>query len=492
MKIPDLSVRPARNGGRSPVPDFRDQNRYVSTVTANGAGVFDIFNPGAALTVQWITLQISASVTIQEYLNGSPFGAALTLGAGAVIQFPGTLLANNDKLQFSVSGATSISFEVVYVRAIRPDLIETDLTIIAGGSSSTTAVNLSQWGGAAVTAALADAPVGNEVAPVVRDIFRKKTTVLTRTPLAAGATFQSAWFDTELTGDVYVLPSVRSDVAGTNLQILECDDISGTTYVPASIQSSIQSVSYSANTATRAPGIVRQRYFAIVFTNGATPQTTFELTVTVCNFMVSGALSGGQLSTGALTVNPFPIFVNQGGGGVGADALINVNDIPGTAGAFPMRNVIHEFNGTNWDRVRGNWNTVTGDSGAKTATFNGATQTNFNAVGAYISILLGAVSGTTPTMGIQLQFSPDGGTSWIAIGPALPNMTLTGQSGLIGVFPTNWSQTPGATPAGLTSGASVPMFLNMPLPRTWRLVYTIGGTTPSFTINSVNVNYIRG
>ena len=29
-----------------------------------------------------------------------------------------------------------------------------------------------------------------------------------------------------------------------------------------------------------------------------------------------------------------------------------------------------------------------------------------------------------------------------------------------------------------------------PLPRTWRVVYTIGGTTPSFTITNVHVAYI--
>lgn len=32
--------------------------------------------------------------------------------------------------------------------------------------------------------------------------------------------------------------------------------------------------------------------------------------------------------------------------------------------------------------------------------------------------------------------------------------------------------------------------INSVLPRSWRILYTIGGTTPSFTISSVQVNYV--
>ena len=41
-----------------------------------------------------------------------------------------------------------------------------------------------------------------------------------------------------------------------------------------------------------------------------------------------------------------------------------------------------------------------------------------------------------------------------------------------------------------SSGATVFQSLNMPLPRTWRLVYTIGGTTPSFTFTNAYAAYI--
>lgn len=148
------------------------------------------------------------------------------------------------------------------------------------------------------------------------------------------------------------------------------------------------------------------------------------------------------------------------------------------------------FNGTTWDRHRNNINTVTGDTGVKTAGFAGATQTNFNARGAFITILMGAVTGTTPTYVPQLQWSPDNGTTWINFGPAMAAITATGQY-TFAVYPSNFSQTPGSTPANLALGAAQFVPINAPLPRSWRINNTIGGTTPSFTLTSIQVNYIN-
>lgn len=149
------------------------------------------------------------------------------------------------------------------------------------------------------------------------------------------------------------------------------------------------------------------------------------------------------------------------------------------------------FNGTSWDRVRNAWNTTTGDTGAKTTTFNGATQTNFNSLGAYIYVNVGTVSGTSPTMAVQLQGSFDGGTTWVNIGPAATNLTTSSTNDLFIVYPANASQAAGTTPVNLTTGATNTVAINAPLPRTWRLTYTIGGTTPSFTITNVQVAYIN-
>jgi hypothetical protein len=153
-------------------------------------------------------------------------------------------------------------------------------------------------------------------------------------------------------------------------------------------------------------------------------------------------------------------------------------------GAIPLL-----FNNTTNDRFRNNVNTTTGDAGAKVATFNGATQTNYNAAGASITVLCGTVTGTVPTMNAQLQWSPDSGTTWLNLGPASGNVTATGNTISIFCYPTNYSQAAGLTPANLTNGATQSVLINAALPRTWRLVYTIGGTTPSFTITAAYVNY---
>jgi hypothetical protein len=148
------------------------------------------------------------------------------------------------------------------------------------------------------------------------------------------------------------------------------------------------------------------------------------------------------------------------------------------------------FNGTTWDRARNNHYATTGDTGAKTATFNGATQTNYNARGALIVVQLGTVSGTTPTLNVQLAVSYDDGTTWITVGAASGNATASNNTIAVLVYPTNLSQAAGGTPANLTTGATQTLALNMALPRKWRLVYTIGGTTPSFAITAVHVNHL--
>ncbi len=147
------------------------------------------------------------------------------------------------------------------------------------------------------------------------------------------------------------------------------------------------------------------------------------------------------------------------------------------------------FNGATWDRARGNFDTATGDAGLKTATFAGATQTNFGARGAIVTIQMGAVSGTTPTCISQLQWSPDGGITWLNFGIAMTAIIATGNHTLI-VYPSNTSQSAGATPTNLTTNAAQTLVINAPLPRTWRLNYTLGGTTPSFNFTAVRVNYI--
>lgn len=142
------------------------------------------------------------------------------------------------------------------------------------------------------------------------------------------------------------------------------------------------------------------------------------------------------------------------------------------------------FNGTSWDRARGMSTALTtGDTGAKVATGNGATITNVGNKGVQIVVNMGAVSGTTPTAVLKVQGSTDAGTTWYDIpGATTASLTATGQYGIT-IYP-GIAVTAGVATTGTTATAS------MVIPRTWRMVWTIGGTTPSFTITAIQYIYL--
>lgn len=126
---------------------------------------------------------------------------------------------------------------------------------------------------------------------------------------------------------------------------------------------------------------------------------------------------------------------------------------------------------------------LTGDTGAKTATFNGATQTNTTGKGVQVVLNVGAVTGTSPTLVCKIQGSADGGTTWFDIPNAVTaTIIATGVYGLQ-IYPNI------AVVAGVATSGTIAQISSV-LPRTWRVVYTIGGTTPSFTITNAQINYL--
>lgn len=126
------------------------------------------------------------------------------------------------------------------------------------------------------------------------------------------------------------------------------------------------------------------------------------------------------------------------------------------------------YNNSTWDRARNNCVTTADSSAARTATVAGATVTNYNARGAVITINVTAASGTTPTLIAKLQYSPDGGTTWIDYTdkPVTATISAIGKTTLI--------VCPGVTEVANSA-------VSLPLPRTVRMHYTIGGATPSLT-----------
>lgn len=136
-----------------------------------------------------------------------------------------------------------------------------------------------------------------------------------------------------------------------------------------------------------------------------------------------------------------------------------------------------EFNGTTWDRQRGNTSVSVEASSAKTASGNSAAAlTNHSASGAILFVNVSAVSGTTPTLVVRAQMQDPVGSGWIDI-PGAATASITGVSNVaLAIYP-------GATVA---ANAAV----SYPLPRVWRLAWTITGTTPSFTF-SVGAQYVK-
>jgi hypothetical protein len=249
----------------------------------------------------------------------------------------------------------------------------------------------------------------------------------------------------------------------------------GATWITATLLSESGASSTTFNAAVLRATNVIARYFRLQLTTATTAGTT--TIVVQASQAALPPIVTTQPVNGTVGVTGYPAAAAS------ADALANptITQI----GADSMI-----YNGATWDRARNNANITGGDTGAKIVTFNGATQTNFNAAGAYITAAIGAVSGTTPTMTMQLQWSYDGGTNWINLGAASTAVTTGTQNVTFIVYPNNTS-TAGATPANLTTGAAQTIAINAPLPRTWRIVYTIGGTTPSFTLTNMYVNYIN-
>lgn len=195
------------------------------------------------------------------------------------------------------------------------------------------------------------------------------------------------------------------------------------------------------------------------------------------NAAIKAASTAAAFTDPALTVDTRPGGAQLTASAAMADAFANP-----TLGKQAVLNLV--YNGSTWDLQRGmSGNLTTGDTGAKTATGNGATITNVGNKGVQLLINMGAVTGTSPTCVIKLQGSVDGGTTWYDVpGATTASLVATGVFGIT-LYP-GLPTTAGTTTSGTTAQC------NAVLPRTWRAVWTIGGTTPSFTLTNIQYNYL--
>ena len=114
-------------------------------------------------------------------------------------------------------------------------------------------------------------------------------------------------------------------------------------------------------------------------------------------------------------------------------------------------------------------------SAARTATANSSDMENRAARGVRLFLNVSAVSGTTPTLDVKVQVKDPISDTYIDLpNAAFAQKTTTGSDELT-IYP------------GVTTAAN--RAVSTALSQKWRVVATIGGTTPSFTF-SVAAAYI--
>jgi len=152
----------------------------------------------------------------------------------------------------------------------------------------------------------------------------------------------------------------------------------------------------------------------------------------------------------------------------------------GVQNQFPITCFNKLFNGTNWDRWRNNTEFTVLPSATRTVDGSSAYQTNFNARGVLLFLQITAVSGTFAAgEGLKLWVgarNPATGIERTILSPIGPFTTVAAEQMLI---------YPGATDID----ACIEKENDIPLPRTWRVTYSITGTNPSFTF-SIGASYI--
>jgi hypothetical protein len=215
---------------------------------------------------------------------------------------------------------------------------------------------------------------------------------------------------------------------------------------------------------------------ATSMTLAASTTKTFYASLTSRYFRVrvSTAVAGGTVQVvGSFSQLPLPITVvdtELGAAALPADGTGG----PVNPGVTAMQQL---FNGASYDRERNNVSISVEASSAKTANGNSAAAiVNFNAKGVKLFLNISAVSGTSPTLVLKVQEQDPVSAAWFDLaGATTAALSISGLTKLE-IYP------------GIPAVANVSV--NNALARVWRLVWTITGTTPSFTF-SVGAQYIN-
>jgi len=138
------------------------------------------------------------------------------------------------------------------------------------------------------------------------------------------------------------------------------------------------------------------------------------------------------------------------------------------------------YSGSNWEDWRNNNDVEIQASTTQTANGNTTDQTNRNHKGIVLFIDITAVSGTFAAgegLSLSLEAKDPVSSKYAKLLTIASALQATSFFAAI-IYPNN-----------LATGEDVDAVLNAPLPRTWRISWTITGTTPSFTF-SIGGSYI--
>jgi hypothetical protein len=256
------------------------------------AGVFNA-SPPAPLDGQGCALQLDANGNLKVATQGGGVASIVQIedSSGNALNSNGTGALNVAVVSGGGSNAS------VGVTGSTAPTSATEIGIVVGGnlqnvsSANPLPENVAQWGGTSVTAAATTAPAGTEASPVTRPIQRKSTTILTTANLGNSAAFSSSWVDTNQTGEPFITVTVFANQAsaGNGFVIQESDDSTD-----SNMTNPIARFSVVASTLSSIQGLIRMRFWRVIYTNGATPTTVIKITATSCSSSPIVSLGGSD------------------------------------------------------------------------------------------------------------------------------------------------------------------------------------------------------
>lgn len=231
------------------------------------------------------------------------------------------------------------------------------------GTTDLAADDVIKWAGTTLSAPVATSPDGTQTAPVFRSLNRKATTIETQVVLAGAATFTGSWHDSNLTGDSYVVATAYASHVGANFFIEESDDTGNANFTRTV---ATWNGGPAANTLCYMSGVLRTRWWRVRYVNGATLQTSFELTTCAQTMPVDSIITNNTSGTNSVQSRQVQI-VQPGGAGAMSDnlALFMTWTAQNAAGQGPQ-DVMVRFHGGKFSGTAAG--TKSGASAARTPT----------------------------------------------------------------------------------------------------------------------------